>query len=150
MVFQPINDLAEYCAKSGIKRAIISPGSRNAPLTLAFTRHPDIHCYIIPDERSAGFIGIGISQSLKEPVVLICTSGTAGLNYSPAVAEAFFQNIPLLILTADRPPELIDQQDGQTIYQEGLFGKHVKKSFNLDPDYNSDKAGQIASELPLW
>lgn len=146
MVFQPINDLAEYCAKSGIKCAIISPGSRNAPLTLAFVRHPDIHCYVIPDERSAGFIGIGIFQSLKRPVVLICTSGTAGLNYSPAVAEAFFQNIPLLILTADRPPELIDQQDGQTIYQEGMFGKHVKKSFNLDPDYNSHKAAQITSE----
>ena len=83
----------------------------------------------IADERSAAFIALGMAQQLKEPVVLVCTSGSAALNYFPAIAEAFFQQIPLLVLTADRPPEWVDQWDGQTIFQEEVYGKHVKKSF---------------------
>ena len=87
----------------------------------------------IADERSAAFIALGMAQQLKEPVVLVCTSGSAALNYFPAVAEAFFQQIPLIVLTADRPPEWVDQWDGQTIFQEEVYGKHVKKSFRF-PD----------------
>jgi len=87
----------------------------------------------IADERSAAFIALGMAQQLKEPVVLVCTSGSAALNYFPAIAEAFFQQIPLLVLTADRPPEWVDQWDGQTIFQEEVYGKHVKKSFRF-PD----------------
>jgi 2-succinyl-5-enolpyruvyl-6-hydroxy-3-cyclohexene-1-carboxylate synthase len=87
----------------------------------------------IADERSAAFIALGMAQQLREPVVLVCTSGSAALNYFPAIAEAFFQQIPLLVLTADRPPEWVDQWDGQTIFQEEVYGKHVKKSFRF-PD----------------
>lgn len=133
MIIQPINDIASICASKGIKEAILSPGSRCAPLSLAFIRHPDIHCRTIPDERSAAFIALGMAQQLGKPVVLVCTSGSAALNYFPAIAEAFFQQIPLLILTADRPPEWIDQWDGQTIRQNNVYGDHVKKSFSL-PD----------------
>lgn len=130
---QAIVDLVAICAKKGIRHAILSPGSRCAPLTLAFARNPEIQTRTISDERSAAFIALGMAQQLKQPVVLVCTSGSAALNYFPAVSEAFFQEIPLLILTADRPPEWIDQWDGQTIHQTKVYGKHVKKSFDF-PD----------------
>ncbi|MEX2567365.1 MAG: 2-succinyl-5-enolpyruvyl-6-hydroxy-3-cyclohexene-1-carboxylic-acid synthase [Cyclobacteriaceae bacterium] len=141
MIFQHLIDLATTCAKNGIKEAILSPGSRCAPISLAFIRHPDIHCRTIPDERSAGFIALGMAQQLEKPVVLVCTSGSAALNYSPAVAEAFFQQVPLLVLTADRPPEWIDQWDGQTIRQDQMYGKNVKGSFQFPDDaIHPDKA----------
>ena len=133
MIIQSIIDLASICALKGIKDAILSPGSRCAPLSLAFIRHPDIHCRTIPDERSAAFIALGIAHQSNKPVVLICTSGSAALNYYPAIAEAYFQQIPLLILTADRPAEWIDQWDGQTIRQQNVYGIHVKNSFSF-PD----------------
>ena len=137
MILQPILHLVATCAKKGIEHAILSPGSRCAPLTLAFARHPDIHARTIPDERSAAFIALGMAQQLQHPVVLVCTSGSAALNYYPAIAEAYFQQVPLLILTADRPPEWIDQWDGQTIYQEEVFGKHVKKSFHFPDSFEN-------------
>ncbi len=96
-----INTVSKIISEHGISDAIISPGSRSAPLTLAFARNPEIDCKVIPDERSAGFIGLGIAQQKKRPVVLVCTSGTAGLNYSPAIAEAYYQKVPLIIFTAD-------------------------------------------------
>ena len=140
MILQPILDLVAICAKKGIENAILSPGSRCAPLTLAFARHPDIHARSIPDERSAAFIALGMAQQLDQPVVLVCTSGSAALNYYPAIAEAFFQQVPLLILTADRPPEWIDQWDGQTIFQKNVFGRHVKRSFDFPDSFsNSDQ-----------
>tara|TARA_R110000850_G_scaffold3928_1_gene18708 strand:+ start:15594 stop:17279 length:1686 start_codon:yes stop_codon:yes gene_type:complete len=140
LILQSVVDLVAICAKKGIQNAILSPGSRCAPLTLAFARHPQIHTRTISDERSAAFIALGMVQQLKEPVVLVCTSGSAALNYYPAVAEAFFQQIPLLILTADRPAEWIDQYDGQTIFQPEVYGKHVKGSFQLpDSTRNSDQ-----------
>jgi 2-succinyl-5-enolpyruvyl-6-hydroxy-3-cyclohexene-1-carboxylate synthase len=150
LIIQPILDLVAICAKKGIEQAILSPGSRCAPLTLAFARHPDIHARTISDERSAAFIALGMAQQLNQPVVLVCTSGSAALNYYPAVAEAFFQQVPLLILTADRPAEWIDQWDGQTIFQPEVYGKHVKKSFQF-PDSFSGKeqswhAGRIVNE----
>lgn len=132
--------IPEICHQLGIKEAIIAPGSRSAPLTIAFARHPDIHCRVIPDERSAAFIAMGIAQATNTPLVLICTSGSAALNFAPAIAEAYFQQIPLLILTADRPPEWIDQLDGQTIRQTNIYGKHVKKSFSLEVDLSHQDA----------
>ena len=128
---QSIYNIAEICAQKEVKQVVISPGSRSAPLTLAFARHPEINTRTVSDERSAAFIAIGIAQQTKQTTALVCTSGSAAYNYAPAVAEAYYQQIPLLILTADRPPEWIDQQDGQTIRQGGIFGKHVKKSFVL-------------------
>ena len=136
MIIQPIIDLVAIAAKSGIKNAILSPGSRCAPLTLAFVRHGGIHCRTIPDERSAAFVALGMAQQLEKAVVLVCTSGSAALNYAPAVAEAFFQQVPLLIITADRPKEWIDQYDGQTVRQEEIYGKHVKASFNFPDEFS--------------
>lgn len=133
--FQSIYDIAALSAKKGLKYAVLCPGSRCAPLTLAFTRHPDIECKTITDERSAAFIALGISQASEQPAILVCTSGTAAYNFAPAVAEAYFGKTPLIILTADRPTEWIDQLDGQTIYQAGLFGKHVKRFYQLPQEY---------------
>ncbi|WP_075350916.1 2-succinyl-5-enolpyruvyl-6-hydroxy-3-cyclohexene-1-carboxylic-acid synthase [Algoriphagus marinus] len=138
MILEPIIDLVAVCHKKGIENAILSPGSRCAPLTIAFARHKGIHTRTVSDERSASFIALGMAQQLEKPVVLVCTSGSAAMNYFPAVAEAFFQEIPLLILTADRPPEWIDQYDGQTVYQHELYGKHVKKSFQFPDSFSSE------------
>jgi 2-succinyl-5-enolpyruvyl-6-hydroxy-3-cyclohexene-1-carboxylate synthase len=144
MLLQPIIDFVNILAKKGMNNAIISPGSRNAPLTIALVRHPNIFTKSISDERSAAFIALGMAQNLKAPVVICCTSGSAAYNYAPAVAEAFFQEIPLIILTADRPKEWIHQHDGQTIYQTDIFGKHVKKSFEIGADYeHSDSVWHI-------
>lgn len=136
MRYQPIYDIAEICARKNIKDVVLCPGSRCAPLTLAFTRHPAITTRTISDERSAAFIALGIAQSTNSPVVLVCTSGTAALNFAPAIAEARFSNTPLLIFTADRPTEWIAQHDGQTIFQREPYGRHIKSSFELPQDYD--------------
>jgi len=134
-ILQPLIDMAEICYQQGIRHVVISPGSRSAALTLAFARHGGFQAHVCIDERSAGFIALGIAQQTGFPVVLICTSGSAVYNFAPAVSEAFFQQIPLLVLTADRPKEWQHQYDGQTIYQTGIFGPHVKRSFEVSPDY---------------
>ncbi|MCF0055487.1 2-succinyl-5-enolpyruvyl-6-hydroxy-3-cyclohexene-1-carboxylic-acid synthase [Dyadobacter sp. CY356] len=139
-ILQPLIDLAEVCYAQGIRHVVISPGSRSAALTLAFSRHSGFEKHVVMDERSAGFIALGMAQQLSQTVVLICTSGSAAYNYAPAVTEAFFQQISLLILTADRPQEWIHQLDGQTIYQSEIYGKHVKKSFTLPSDYGHKDA----------
>lgn len=133
--YQSIHNIAEICARKGINQVILCPGSRCAPLTLAFARHLGIQTRTIPDERSAAFIALGIAQEKKSPAVLVCTSGSAAYNFAPAVAEAHFNQTPLIIITADRPAEWIGQQDGQTIYQQGLYGKHVKQSYQLPQEY---------------
>jgi len=135
MLLPSINNIAEICARKGVQHVVISPGSRSAALTLAFARHPSIKTKVIPDERVAGFVALGMAQYSGKTVALVCTSGSAAYNLAPAVVEAFFQEIPLLIFTADRPKEWIHQQDGQTIYQNELYGKHVKKTFELPADY---------------
>ena len=134
-VLQPIVDLAELLYQKGISDVVVSPGSRSAPLTLAVARHPKLRVRVMADERSAGFVALGMAQQSQKPVVLICTSGSAVYNLSPAVAEAFFQQVPLLLLTADRPHEWLHQQDGQTIDQRNLFGAHVKRWYDLPADY---------------
>jgi 2-succinyl-5-enolpyruvyl-6-hydroxy-3-cyclohexene-1-carboxylate synthase len=129
--YSSIRNLTQICAQKGVSRFVLSPGSRCAPLTLALARNPAIHTHTVSDERSAAYIALGMALQSQETIGLVCTSGTAVLNYSPAIAEAFFQQVPLLVLTADRPPEWVGQQDGQTIYQREIFGKHVKHSFEL-------------------
>ena len=126
-------DLIDGLHQQGVNEAIICPGSRNAPIMLALVRHGGFHCYSISDERSAGFFGLGRALKTKKPVILCCTSGSAGLNFAPALAEAFFQEVPIIVLTADRPAEWIGQWDGQTIYQENMFGKHVKHAESFIP-----------------
>ncbi|MCE7060386.1 2-succinyl-5-enolpyruvyl-6-hydroxy-3-cyclohexene-1-carboxylic-acid synthase [Dyadobacter sp. CY343] len=134
-ILQPLIDLASVCFAHGVRHVIVSPGSRSAALTLAFVRHRGFQMHTCMDERSAAFIGLGIAQQLNMPVVLICTSGSAAYNFAPAVAEAFFQHIPLVVLTADRPKEWQHQLDGQTIYQSDVYGRHVKQSHEIAPDY---------------
>jgi 2-succinyl-5-enolpyruvyl-6-hydroxy-3-cyclohexene-1-carboxylate synthase len=129
--FLPTYNISKIVSEKGIKHAVICPGSRNAPITISFARNTDIKCYSITDERSAGFIALGMAQYLQKPVALICTSGTAALNFAPAIAEAYYQQIPLLVLTADRPPELIHQRDGQAINQTEVFRNYIKKSYQL-------------------
>jgi 2-succinyl-5-enolpyruvyl-6-hydroxy-3-cyclohexene-1-carboxylate synthase len=150
LIIQPIIDLVSLCAKKGIKNAILSPGSRCAPISLAFARHPEIRTRTISDERSAAFIALGMAQQLEKAVVLVCTSGSAAYNYAPAIAEAYFQQIPLVVITADRPQEWIDQWDGQTIRQTEIFGKHVKGFFSFPDEFgHPDKiwyANRLANE----
>jgi 2-succinyl-5-enolpyruvyl-6-hydroxy-3-cyclohexene-1-carboxylate synthase len=121
----------EICKAKGIQHIIISPGSRNAPLTIGFTNNPYFTCYSIADERCAAFFAMGIAQQIQKPVAVVCTSGSAVLNYYPAVAEAFYSQIPLVILSADRPQNKIDIGDGQTIRQENVFANHILFSANL-------------------
>lgn len=140
MNYQPIYDIAAVCAHRGLRQVVLCPGSRCAPLTLAFTRHPDLNTRTFSDERSAGFIALGIAQRINAPAILLCTSGSAAYNFAPAIAEAFFNETPLIVITADRPPEWIGQHDGQTLHQPEVFGKHVKKSYNLPVDYSHSDA----------
>jgi 2-succinyl-5-enolpyruvyl-6-hydroxy-3-cyclohexene-1-carboxylate synthase len=134
-LLKPLFGISEICVAHGIKDAVLCPGSRSAALTLAFARNPKISCEVLSDERSAGFVAMGMAIQTDTPVVMVCTSGSAAYNFSPAVVEAYFQEVPLIVLTADRPPEWINQYDGQTIFQRDIFGKHVKKSYELPADY---------------
>lgn len=140
MIIRPIIDIAEICARQDISQAVICPGSRSAALTLAFARHDDIQTFVIPDERSAGYIALGLAQSSQRTVAIICTSGTAAVNLYPAIIEAFYQQIPLLVLTADRPPEWTDQLDGQTIRQQNIFHNHVLASFQFPVSFEHKDA----------
>ena len=130
---QSITDL---CFKKNIKNIVISPGSRNAPLTLGFNLHPYFKTYSLVDERAAAFFALGIAQQVKFPVVLVCTSGSALLNYYPAISEAYYSNIPLVILSADRPERLLNIGDGQTINQKNVFDKNIGYSENLNQNDN--------------
>ncbi|WP_339920694.1 2-succinyl-5-enolpyruvyl-6-hydroxy-3-cyclohexene-1-carboxylic-acid synthase [uncultured Flavobacterium sp.] len=124
--------IIQTCLAKGITTIIISPGSRNAPLTIGFTNNPAFECYSIADERCAAFFGLGIVQQTKKPVILICSSGSALLNYYPALAEAFYSQIPLIVISADRPQSKIDIGDGQTIRQENVFANHSLYNANLN------------------
>lgn len=114
-----------------ITHIVLSPGSRNSPLTHSFAMDSDFTCYSIVDERSAGFFALGVIQAVGKPAVVCCTSGTAALNLGPAVAEAFYQQLPLLVITADRPAAWIGQMDGQTIPQAGIFREITRQSVHL-------------------
>lgn len=139
-VLQPILDLTELLYQHGVRHVVISPGSRSAALTLSFVRHGGFDVTVAIDERSGGFIGLGIAQQTHQSVVLVCTSGSAVYNYAPAVAEAYFQQIPLIVISADRPKEWIHQYDGQTIFQNEIFGRHVKGFFDMPVDFNHKDA----------
>ncbi len=133
----------------GIQDIIISPGSRNAPLTLSFTENPFFNCLSIIDERSAAFFALGMALQHQKPVAVVCTSGSALLNYYPAIAEAFYSAIPLLVISADRPPYKIDVGDGQTIRQDDVFHRHIGYSVNLklDVGHAQDRIASYAPKL---
>jgi 2-succinyl-5-enolpyruvyl-6-hydroxy-3-cyclohexene-1-carboxylate synthase len=117
--------LAETLHRLGLREVVVSPGSRSTPLTMAFARHEGIEAIPALDERSAAFFALGLARQHHRPVALLCTSGTAGANYFPAVIEAQESGVPLLVITADRPPEMRECRSGQTIDQQKLFGSHV-------------------------
>lgn len=135
---QGIKNIPEICVQLGVKQVIIAPGSRNAPLIFAFTAQTELECLSMTDERSAAYFALGIALQTGEPVALVCTSGTAVLNFAPAISEAYYQNLPLLVFTADRPAEMIDQADGQTLRQANIYTNYIKASFDLPVDSTLD------------
>ncbi|GGL48582.1 2-succinyl-5-enolpyruvyl-6-hydroxy-3-cyclohexene-1-carboxylic-acid synthase [Sporolactobacillus putidus] len=123
---------------NGVRDVVVSPGSRSTPLALLFAENPEMRIYLDIDERSAGFLALGLAKAKKKPVALLCTSGTATANYYPAVVEAFCARIPLLVLTADRPRELQSVGAPQTIGQSELYGSHVKRFIEMEiPENNT-------------
>ena len=137
--------ITQLCLAKEIDHIVISPGSRNAPLTIGFTHHPSFKNFSIVDERCAAFFALGLAQQLKKPVALICTSGSAVLNYYPAIAEAFYSDIPLVVISADRPSKFIDVGDGQTIRQENVFKNHILYSANC----KEGKENQLFNEIQI-
>lgn len=138
-----INAIVSGLYDKGLKHVVISPGSRNAPLIMAFVRFKKIKCYSVVDERSAGFIALGMAKQLQEPVAVLCTSGSALLNFYPAVVEAFYMQVPLIVISADRPSEFIDRWDGQTIVQNNVLEPHVLQSFAVDEELDELKTNEI-------
>ncbi len=128
--------LVDLCHQNGMEHVVISPGSRNAPLIISFAGCGLFNCLTVVDERCAGYFALGLSRAVQKPVGLVCTSGTAALNLTPAVAEAFYQQIPLIVLTADRPSEWIDQGDGQAIRQNGIFENFSQFQCQLPAEHN--------------
>ena len=141
--------ILEICLARGIHHIVISPGSRNAPLTIGFANNPNFTCYSIADERCAAFFATGMAQQLKRPVAIVCTSGSALLNYYPAVAEAFYSQIPLVVISADRPHDKIDIGDGQTIRQENVYANHILYSANLHEDASSENDIKINEAISI-
>lgn len=146
-----VSHLVELCYQHGVRHVIISPGSRNAALTISFDEDKRFTTYVIPDERAAGFFALGLAQYTKTITVICCTSGTAPLNYGPALAEAFYQRIPILAITADRPEEWIDQGVGQSIRQNGIFNNFILKSHQLPSDPSKHHfAARLINEVLLY
>lgn len=139
-------DLASQLRARGVRFAVLSPGSRNAPIAIAIERTPEINTLVVIDERSAAFIALGYATISNSPVALVCTSGTALLNYAPAVAEAFYRKIPLIVISADRPFEWIDQDDSQTIRQFEALTNIVKASYTI-PDNDSSQNRWFANRI---
>ena len=113
-------------ARAGVRHACVCPGSRSTPLAIKLACHPGLRIWVHVDERSCGFFALGMARALGEPVALLCSSGTAAANFLPAVVEAHHARVPLIVLTADRPPEVRDFGAAQTIDQVRLYGGHVK------------------------
>lgn len=134
-----VNILTALLVEHGIQHAVVCPGSRNAPITHNLVVCPDIDCYSVTDERSAGFYALGLSLATSSPVAVCVTSGTALLNLLPAVAEASYQHVPLVVVSADRPPQWIDQLDGQTLPQGDALGRFVRKAVTLPEPHNSEE-----------
>ncbi|MFM9983853.1 MAG: 2-succinyl-5-enolpyruvyl-6-hydroxy-3-cyclohexene-1-carboxylic-acid synthase [Flavobacteriales bacterium] len=136
-----VQDFFSLLEAKGVHHVVICPGSRNAPFSISLYRHPIVQSYNIPDERSAAFFAMGMAQQFQKPVAIICTSGTAALNFAPAIAEAFYQRVPLLIVTADRPVEWIDQGEGQSIRQRDVYSNYIKSSLEvMEESANTDSA----------
>ena len=134
-----VNILTSLLVAHGVQHAVVCPGSRNSAIVHNLNECPAIQCYPVTDERSAGFYALGMSQALRQPVVVCVTSGTALLNLAPAVAEACYQHIPLVAISADRPPQWIDQLDGQTLPQPDALGRFVRKAVSLPEPHDTEE-----------
>lgn len=149
----PISDkpiikiLIDLCYRHGVEQVIISPGSRNAPLIISFSGSKLFECLTIVDERSAGYFALGLARAKQKPVAVVCTSGTAALNLAPAVAEAYYQQIPLIVITADRPIEWINQADGQAIDQQGIYNNFIRFQCQLPVAITNDDDEWYANRL---
>jgi 2-succinyl-5-enolpyruvyl-6-hydroxy-3-cyclohexene-1-carboxylate synthase len=133
-----ILQLVALLKSHGVGQVVLCPGSRNSPIVQTLANHPFFACHAVTDERSAGFFALGLALQSNCPVAVCCTSGTALLNLHPAVAEAFYQQIPLIVISADRPAAWIGQADGQTVPQPDVFRSLVKKSVNLPEIQNEE------------
>lgn len=131
-----INILTSLLLEYGVSDAVVCPGSRNAPIVHNLSQCQSIRCHPVTDERSAGFYALGIAQATQRPTVVCVTSGTALLNLAPAVAEAYYQHVPLVVVSADRPVQWIDQLDGQTLPQPDALGRFVRKAVSLPEPYS--------------
>lgn len=141
-----ILQLVALLKEHNVKKIVLCPGSRNAPLVHTLANHPFFSCYPVTDERSAGFFALGLALHGGQPAAICCTSGSALLNIHPAVSEAFYQKIPLVVISADRPGAWIGQMDGQTLPQPGVFGPLVKKSVNL-PEIHTEEEEWYCNRL---
>lgn len=144
--------MVEVIATHGVEQIMVSPGSRNTPLIIAASRSERVQCHYVVDERSAAFIALGIASITNRPVAIICTSGTALLNYAPAVAEAYYRHLPLIVISADRPQEWIDQDDSQTLRQFEALHNFVKRSYNIpvgDNETNLWYANRMVNDAML-
>ncbi len=126
--------LVNLLIEHGVRNVVISPGSRNAPLIVGIAREARLKTSVVIDERSAAFIALGMAVESQRPVAIVCTSGSAMLNYAPAIAEAYYREVPLVVITADRPEQWIDQDDSQTIHQPGALDNIVKYSCDIGVD----------------
>lgn len=124
--------VVDQCKAHGIHKIVFSPGSRNSPFVIAFDEDPDFQTYVIHDERAAAFFALGLISADESPVAICCTSGSAALNYYPAISEAFYQSLPLVVITADRPNAWVNQGDGQTIVQAQVFQQHIRFQVELE------------------
>lgn len=146
--------LAGLLVSHGVKRVVTSPGSRNAPLLVALSNVDDsLELIPVIDERSAAFIALGIASVSNEPVAIVCTSGTALLNYAPAVAEAYYRQIPLIVISADRPAAWIDQDDSQTLHQPGALANFTKRNCNIPASADAENlwfANRVINDALLY
>lgn len=159
VAYATVGGFVDELVRSGVRHFCICPGSRSTPLALMVAHHPGARIWMHTDERSASFFGLGMAKLLREPVALVCTSGTAAANFLPALVEAFYARVPLVVLTADRPHELRDWGAPQTIDQVRLYGGHVKWFVDLaEPDASADiqrytrlvagRAAALARQVP--
>ena len=139
--------IIDELSRVGVTQFIISPGSRSTPLTVAIARHPKAKTIVHYDERGAAFFALGYARATRLPAVLVCTSGTAVANYYPAVIEASMDNIPMIILSADRPPELIDVGANQAIFQQNIYGVYPRLALNLQPPVAETIATDILNQV---
>ena len=142
-----LEHIAVLLHSAGIRRIVVCPGSRNAPIVSALLAHGGLEFFSSPDERAGAFAALGMSDSGQGPAAVVCTSGTAVLNLYPALCEAYYRQVPMLAITADRPMELLGNWDGQTIKQSGIFAKHIAGSMDFPQDLDSHDRSTLSAQM---